>query len=226
MCWIVEDQRAYATESASFLAEAARTGERPVVFPRGGPLDPAAVACELREQTARARALGYRGLRLIADMGGLRRGEDGTDAIIGYEVLLDRMADELGATIICAYPRWSFAAETLAGILAVHSVLHGHGSVPPFRFVSSGTGEWRLSGEVDLTVRSLFEAAFAAAVRLGDCAVDVSGLRFIDAGGLRVIVGAAGEETVRLWHAPRVLRRNWELCGFTRTAPRVRLVPA
>lgn len=77
---------------------------------------------------------------------------------------------------------------------------------------------------MDLTVRSLFEAAFAAAVRLGDCAVDLSGLRFIDAAGARVIASVAGNGKIQLRDAPRVLRRYWDLGGFTRTAPKVQLV--
>lgn len=228
VCWIVEDKAAYAAESASFLAEAGRAGECPALLPHdlshGGRLESAGMARTLREQTARARARGYRGVRLVADMERLHRAEAATREIVAYEALLDRVADEIGATIICAYPRWSFTSETLAGVLAVHSVLHGHDTEPRFRFVSSGTREWRLSGEVDITVGSLFEAAFAAAVRLGDCAVDLSALRFIDVGGVRIIASAAEGETVRLRHAPRVLRRYWELGGFARLAPGVRLI--
>lgn len=248
VCWIVEDAEAGAAEAASFLAEAAETGERPVVFApagsarsivpahpgalaadpaadflHGGPLDPSAMARVLREQESLARARGYRGLRLVADMGWLHRLRPGPCAIVAYEAILDRLADELGATIICAYPRWSFTSEALVGTLAVHSVLHGHDTEPQFRFISRDAGEWRLSGEVDITVRTLFESAFAAAVRLGDCAVDLEGLRFIDVGGVRAIATAAGDETVELRNVPRVLRRYWELCGFTSAAPGVQL---
>lgn len=239
VCWIVEDPAAYAAEARSFLAEASGTGERAVAFPAAGgfpdlapdlaldpdpPLDPAGLTRELRDRATRARCGGYRGLRLLADMERLHRPDADVTEIVACEVILDRLADELDATIICAYPRWSFTAETLAGVLAVHSVLHGHDTEPRFRFVSSGAREWKLSGEVDLTVRSLFEAAFAAAVQLGDCAIDLSGLRFIDAGGVRAIASAAGDERIQLRDAPRVLRRYWGLGGFARTAPRVRLV--
>lgn len=233
VCWIVEDPAAYAAEAESFLAEASGTGERAIAFPAadrfpdpapGPPLDPARLTRALRERATRARASGYRGLRLLADMERLHRPDADVTEIVDCEVILDRLADELNATIICAYPRWSFTAETLAGVLAVHSVLHGHDTEPRFRFVSSGAREWKLSGEVDLTVRSLFEAAFAAAVRLGDCAIDLSGLRFIDAGGVRAIASAAGNDPIQLRDAPHVLRRYWGLGGFARTAPGVRLV--
>lgn len=152
VCWIVEDPAAYAAEAASFMAEASRIREQAIAFPARGrspgpPLDPAGLTRALRERETRAQADGYRGLRLLADMERLHRADADVSEIVACEVILDRLADELDATIICAYPRWTFTAETLAAVLAVHSVLHGHDTEPRFRFVSSGPASGSCPGK-------------------------------------------------------------------------------
>lgn len=252
VCWVVDDEDDYASTVRSLLSEADRFGQRPIVFaPAGsgaeltapgptavlaadpatdflgaGPLDPAAMVRVFREQTYRARATGYQGVRLVADMDWLPSTRADASSIAEYETRFEHLAAELGATIICAYRRSSFPAAAIDGAVAVHSQLRGYDATPRFRLVSSGPGEWLLRGEVDFSVSALFSAAFTSAVKLGDCAVDVRELRFIDVSGIRAIVAAAAQArgSVELHRPPALFRRYWELCGFSRTRPDIHVV--
>lgn len=248
VCWVVDDSEDYASAARSLLSEAARLGQRPIVFAPegsgpnlssavlaadpaadflgGGPLDPAVMVRVFREQTYEARTTGYRGVRLIADMDWLHSTGADAASVAAYEAHVEHVAAELGATIICAYRRSSFPAATFEGALTMHSHLRGHDEEPQFRFVSNRPGEWRLWGEVDFAVSALFGAAFASVVKLGDCVIDLHGLRFIDVSGIRAIASAADDagRTVKLRRPRRIFLRYWELCAFSQTLPNVRLL--
>jgi anti-anti-sigma regulatory factor len=58
---------------------------------------------------------------------------------------------------------------------------------------------------------------------LGDCVIDVTGLRFIDISGMRAIAHAAqaAGDAIRLHGASADLRRFWDVCGFKDSAPKV-----
>lgn len=254
VCWVVDDAENYIPTAASLLSEAARFGERPIVltpagreeelralrfpvelavdpaahFLGGGPLDPAAMVRVFREQTEQARATGYRGVRLVADMAWLHATRADAASIAAYETHVEHVAAELGATIICAYRRSSVPAVAVEAALTVHSGLCGYDAAPRFRFVANGPGEWRLNGEVDFSVSELFAAAFRSAVKLGNCAVDLRGLRFIDVSGVRAIVTAAADadRPVELRNPGRLFRRYWELCAFSQARPNVHLAGA
>jgi hypothetical protein len=113
VCWLVDDAETYAESAATILAGAHALRQKPVAFgPEGSPalmqLEPmAAIAADpyvkfldrgpfvpetmlvmFREQSALARAEGYDGLRLVADMDWLLSGQPTIDAIIGFELLL------------------------------------------------------------------------------------------------------------------------------------------
>jgi hypothetical protein len=107
-------------------------------------------------------------VRVIADMDWLLPAKPTTEAIVDFEVLLDRVVAELDATVVCAYRSSSFSRETIRDVLAVHPTWFGHDEEPRFGFVSAGPDGWRLSGEVDLAVRSASAAALNAASSLGD----------------------------------------------------------
>jgi anti-anti-sigma regulatory factor len=250
VCWVVDDPGEYTARAAGLLSEGRAIGQKPVVFgpegsaaraalepvalmaadPRvaflnGGALEPEAMFAMFREQSALARAEGYDGLCLVADMDWLLPGRPTSEAVVGFEVLLDRVIAELDATVVCAYRRASFDTDAIAGALAVHPLGVGHDE-PQFRFVAGDAGVWRLSGEVDLAVASSFGAALAAAAAPGECVVDVSGLEFIDVAGMRAIAvaGNAPDVIIRLSGAPERLRRSWELARFDVLAPAVELV--
>jgi hypothetical protein len=75
-----------------------------------------------RHQSTIARTEGYDGLCLVAEMDWLLPAHPTRDAIIGFELMLDRVVGELDATVVCAYRREAFSPETLMVTVAVHPV--------------------------------------------------------------------------------------------------------
>jgi anti-anti-sigma factor len=247
---LVDDAATYAESAATILADARAFGQKPVVFgPEGsptlielepmaaiaadphvkfldrGPLAPETMFAMFREQSAVARAEGYDGLRVVADMDWLLSGQPTMESIVGFELLLDRVVAELDATVVCAYRRSSFDTASLAGALAVHPVAVPADDSAQFRFVAGDGQEWRLSGELDLAVDPMFAAAFRAAASQPACVVDISELEFIDVAGMRVIAEVGREaHSLQLRGASSVLRRVWQLTGFEEFAPMVQLV--
>jgi anti-anti-sigma regulatory factor len=252
VCWVVGDSAEYTKRAANVLSQGRAAGQKTVVFgPEGsdvraqlgpsavmvadphvafldsGPLEPATMFAMFREQSALAVAEGYAGLCVVADMDWLLPGKPTSDAVVGFELLLDRVVAELNATVVCAYRRASFDTDAITGALAVHPINVGHDEDPPFRFVAGLAGSWQLSGEIDLAVASEFAAAFAAvAATPGGCVVNAGGLTFIDVAGMRAIAMASRTPgvSVRLNGATATLRRAWELAHFDGIAPAVELV--
>lgn len=250
VCWIVDQPSTYLETAAALLREAQAAGDKAVVFgpagsaplaelaplavqaadPReaflgGGPLDPAAMFAMFREQSAIARSEGYARLRVVADMDWLLPMTPATKDIVAFELLLDRHAHELDATIVCAYRTGSFDTGALAGTRSVHPLDAGAGAhvEPQFRLVAADAETWRLSGEVDLAVLDEFDAAITAAASEGACVVDVSTLAFIDVAGLRAVAvaGLGADRTITLVGARPMVRRSWQLAGFATSAPAV-----
>ena len=251
VCWIVGDPRRYVEDASRVLQQARGGNEKPVVFgpegsadlaalaphadfaadPRtaflgGGSLDPEVMFAMFEEQSTRARAEGYRGLRLVADMDWLLPAAPTTDELVAFELFLDRHRQRLGATIVCAYREASFDTDVLAGVRCVHPVGAGSEAPAQFRLVAGDAGTWRLAGEVDIAVAADFRRALSAAVDTGVCVLDASAVDFIDLAGLRHIAEAARspEVTVRVVGAPRIVRRGWTVSGFAAAAPTVELV--
>jgi anti-anti-sigma regulatory factor len=250
-CWRVGSSEQYLEVATAFLRQARRFGQMPVVFgpdgsagvahlapmaalasdPRmalahNGRLHPAGMLTLLRQWAALAHADGYQGLRLVADMDWLLVLGPSTDDVVGLEVLLDRLVAEVGATVVCAYRRSSFGTDAVAGAVSAHPFNWGEFPTPQFEFVSAGTAGWRLSGEIDAAVTSHFSVAFKSALHLGDCAVDIVDLRFIDVAGMRAIADSArsASVSVQLRGASPTVRRHWRLGGFEAGSPLVRLV--
>lgn len=248
VCWVVDDQAAYDQSAVDLLsggtalnqklvafgpegsdslaavgAGAAITADPHVAFLDRGPLSPDTMFAMFREQSALARRQGYDGLRVVADMDWLLPGQPTTASIIGFELLLDRVIHELGATVVCGYRCSSFDTDAITGALAVHPTLVGHTEAPQFRLVAADGETWRLSGEVDVAVTDAFAAAFDAAASRGACVVDVTELDFIDVAGMRVVAEATRERdaSISLRGASPQLRRNWQLARFHETAPQV-----
>jgi anti-anti-sigma regulatory factor len=250
VCWLVEDQATYIPAARAVLSDGGSMDQRLVLFgPEGsaplaelcamaaivvdphvafldrGQFDPETIFAVLREQSALARADGHSGLRVVADMDWMLPGRPTTEAIIRFELLLDRVVAELNATVVCAYRRSSFDLSAISAALSVHDVRFGHDELPQFSLVAGAQG-WRLSGEIDLAVHAAFAAALEAASSLGDCEIDVVNLTFVDVAGMRAIADAAraAQIGVRLRGASPMFRRSWRLAGFEESAPTVQLV--
>lgn len=248
VCWTVRDPDTYVAQAAEFLACAPSARQKPFAFgpegspalealrplvaaaadPRhaflgGGPLEPDLMFAMFDEQSALARAEGFGGLRLVADMDWLLGADPTAEEVVAFELLLDREARRLDATIVCAYRDTAFDADTIAGVRCVHPI--GVDDLEPPQFVLAATdGGWRLTGEVDLAVASTFGTAIATAVGAGSCTLDLSELRFIDVAGMRELAAAARDRAVTVVGAPPLLRRCWDAAGFAAVAPAVELV--
>lgn len=243
VCWVVDESVPYVEIAAALLAQGHAAGQKPVAFaPQGsgvlaqleataadpgvallggGPLEPETTFALLREQAKVARADGFDGLRVVADMEWLLPAQSTTVAIIGFELLLDRVVAELNATVICAYRQGSFAAAVIEGVRCVHPLAVAGETEPPFRLVAGEAGGWRLSGEVDFACSSSFAAALRAAAQ-ADCVIDVAELDFIDVAGLREIA-TVGQSSVRLRNPSPMFQRAWKLARFDECAPSVQL---
>lgn len=81
----------------------------------------------------------------------------------------------------------------------------------------------QLYGELDVANSVTFERRLRVAQRHGDrVIVDLSGLHFIDMGGLRVLVRAherAPDGWLMLFRGPRAVHRAFELTGLDRELP-------
>jgi anti-anti-sigma factor len=205
-----------------------------VEFLDRGPVDIQVISAMFRQQTALAREAGHQGVRVVADMDWLLASKPSNEDIVAFELLLDRVVTELGATVVCAYRANSFSPELFDGVLAVHPTCLGHADGPQFRFVAgdpagrqlsglvaAGPVDWRLSGEVDVAVRSAFATALRATALHGTCVIDVTDLEFIDVAGMRLLAEHALIHGVGVYlrGASPTLRRAWQLCGFDELAP-------
>ncbi len=246
VCLVVTDDGDFADLATDFLADGNARGEKTVAFGAadsvllarltplaaigadphlaflgGRGLEPETMFAMFREQDALARREGYARLRVAADMDWLLSAAPSAEEIIGFEVLLDRVVAELGATVLCAYRSTSFDERTIVGTLCVHPVRMGHEDEPPFELVSGDSESWRLRGAVDMSVAAEFAGAFAAAAKSGGV-VDMTGLEFIDVAGMRAIAQAARSADVPVQvRARRSFERYWQLAGFHEAAPTV-----
>jgi anti-anti-sigma regulatory factor len=195
--------------SATLIGAVAEVSDPKAIF-ANGKFDSASMFDMFREKSEEARASGFTGLRVIADMDWLLPMEPSIDDIVGFELLLDRVCLELHATVVCAYRQESFVSRELICVSAVHPVVAAP-KEPPYRFVSGDADTWYVSGEIDLLASSGFKATLEAAVS-SPCTIDLSGLRFVDIGNLRqlALACASGNE-VRLKRVPPLVKKIWNI---------------
>lgn len=239
--WVVGDDQRYADVARSLIAQGTAAGEKVFAFgPSGSEVlaaleTDAAVAMDplveflngelgidamlgvFRDQDEIARREGYTGLCVVADMDWLRAADPPARAVVQFELLLDRVVHQLGATVVCAYRASSFPSETIRGVQAVHPFPCGE-PAPQFQLFDEGGKVWRLTGEVDLAVEDHFAVALDA-IAQEDCVIDVAGLEFIDVGGLKTLARACAKAPLRVRGARTSLRRMWKLGCFDRIAP-------
>ncbi len=240
VCWPVDDPDTYVETAAQLLRDGRDANEKPVALGPDGsalqalsgegpfttinssvgflatrPLATESIFAALRQRSRIATDEGYRGLRLVADMDWLLPMRPTLEGVVAYELLLDRVVKELGATVVCAYRCSSFDCNTLTGVRCVHGTSLDDEVVPPFRLHAGAGAGWELSGEVDCSVAGAFSAAFMAAAAGSARVADVSRVTFIDVTGMRTIVTAAKVcGGLRLVGASSLFRRSWELGGF------------
>jgi hypothetical protein len=251
---VVDSAAQFAAWTAGCLAEGARRGEKlfrfapqaslgstrvdasvtladpRVAFLAEGPLGPAVMYAMFRRETAAARREGYQGLRLVADMDWLMASPPGRAELTAFEVLLDEVVTELGATVVCAYRTEHFDAATIAEMVAVHPLTVGNVSTEPgFRVWNVAQGVWEVAGEVDHFNAEPFGRALATAANGGSSfRLRTTGLRFIAVAGIQTVVRLArSRPDLRLVieDASAAFRRCWTLFDLDQYLPSVEFQP-
>jgi anti-anti-sigma factor len=107
----------------------------------------------------------------------------------GNHLETERQAEEMvlerPVSVLCQYPRRDLASRRLDEIAATH-----RGGLHERQLQVSGSrGRLHLTGEVDLANEDVLAAALRAAVSNGSAvlSVDLSGIRFLGAGGVRAL---------------------------------------
>jgi PAS domain S-box-containing protein len=88
----------------------------------GGRFDPAAALAWLQDETGRALAAGYQGLRLNSDMVWAQRGQAGSEPLLAFAAGLAGWLPASRCLAVAAYDRRQFEAVQLMEALAAHPV--------------------------------------------------------------------------------------------------------
>lgn len=164
------------------------------VYPDGRPVDKHAQVKEYAEQTGRACADGFTGLRVAAEVTPMVRTPAQLDAFARYEHLIDRFMCEQPFAALCAFDRRVLGAEQTAQLACMHP--NANEGATPFRLHASDRAAAALSGEIDITTRTLLSLALERAdlrPTSGELVIDVPELAFIDHRGLILLGEFAAE---------------------------------
>ncbi|WP_250034882.1 MEDS domain-containing protein [Paractinoplanes maris] len=166
----------------------------------GGGFDPEGILAHWHVGKARARAEGYRGMRVVGDMNWARRQVPGADRLEWYEAKVNTVFTDGYVMGVCAYDRRAFDPMCLRRLALAHPAAAG--PVLPFdpdtslriRRTEEPYGLW-LSGEADMSNRHALAAMVDEALLSGDeqpvVTIDVTALRFADTAAARVLLDAA-----------------------------------
>ena len=221
-CWIYADEAELFRAAGDYLADGARLGQRLLfvgpeeLFDRapgveclplsafvepGQPTDPDRMLRIYAAATDEALAAGYAGLRVVAEVTDLAA-DPGCQC--RWESVADRFMVDRPLSAMCCYDRRRLAPEIVADLCAVHPVVNEN---VPFR-IYAGAGGLLLDGEIDY-----FSADALRRVLLltrGDGMLDLSGAKFIDHHGARVL----HDSGMPLAGTPESMRRASELMGL------------
>ncbi|MCF6508963.1 STAS domain-containing protein [Blastococcus sp. MG754426] len=174
--------------------------------------------------TRAARAEGYRGLRVLADVSPLAADPATRAELARWEHVADEyIAQGPGMSALCAYDA-TLPAAALDAVTAVHPQVHAPSAPPAFRAFFD-RDRVVVAGDVDLVGAERLSRVLAGSpVEGGTRTLDLSGLGFADVAGCRAIARwvrslAGSGVRVELRDAPPLVRRAWPLLGFDRWAP-------
>jgi anti-anti-sigma factor len=177
------------------------------------------------ELVARARAGGYKGLAVAAEMTWALSSKIDLDDVIAYEASSAQSFASGELSALCQYDRRFFASETLEHAHHAHplamAVHHGGYCVDYSRLRvdrSVGAASFALGGEIDLANVDFLEAQLWEQLRGGDVEVDCSELTFVDVAGCRLLRqacdGRMGNGRLTIRNAPPILARVMHLCDL------------
>ncbi|MCM0081980.1 MEDS domain-containing protein [Geomonas sp. Red32] len=135
---------------------------------KGGSFTPKSVIELLASLSAMASTDGFRATRVICDMGWAAGDPSLTALLIEFELLLNRLAEQLDVTILSLYRRRAFPAEVILELAKLHPQLVVAGKICPNPlFVPAGHAprRSRSDGELDLLLAVSQLCATAAAER-------------------------------------------------------------
>jgi ABC-type transporter Mla MlaB component len=168
----------------------------------------------------RARADGYSGLCVVAELTAMAADPVRAPELLRWEHLADRfIAGGSGMTAMCLYRDTDVPEETVIGLASVHPWSRETADEPSFRTWFDGA-RLCLAGCVDTFCAPRLAEVLAATPPEGSAVVlDLAGLEFADAAGVRVIARWAEELQGReialhLVGAPRFFRKMWHLLGY------------
>jgi anti-anti-sigma regulatory factor len=159
------------------------------------------MAAGFREQTARAGADGYPGLRIYAEMDGAPAFFGSFDALMRWELFCSRTVSDGGIVGLCDYPAMGLTSAELARVAEVHNAVAEDDGARPLARITTLDGGHGLgvAGEVDRSNAHALAEAIAARGRGRETIdLDLSELAFIDVAGVRTIGDVAARLPVRI----------------------------
>jgi anti-anti-sigma factor len=197
-------------------------------YPLGGVFSPDEQLAFYDGRTRRARAEGYTGLRVVAEVTALASDERHSAGFLRWEHLADDfVASGSGFSALCAYSRGQAPAGVVDDAAAVHPVCSVPDGAPAFRiwFEPDGRGgRIAVAGEVDVVSADRFRRLVGGThVDAPVLTLDLSRVTFIDLAGARAIaavgraVAARGGRLV-VAGSSRLFERMWRIIGFADVA--------
>lgn len=197
-------------------------GEVASAYLPGGEFNPDARIASFVESINEALADGFAGLRVVGDVATIMSDPGVRGGWTSYELRADLLAARMPFSAICSYDRRRCASDTFGPAASVHSMHLGEiPFLPGYRVTAHPQGGLSVAGEIDFAsapdvARLLVDAAGDAAP-----AIDVSGVTFIDAAGMRTVAAAASAAAqhhprVEITGASRLFTRLWSLMGYAR----------
>jgi ABC-type transporter Mla MlaB component len=189
------------------------------------PLRPANVWAFYDAAVRKARAAGFTGLRVVAEVTPLARTAAGRAGLVRWEHLADGyIASGPGLAAMCAYRRSALHARAVADVATVHPQVHVPMDPPSFRIWFDGT-RMALAGAVDTFAADRLARVLAMSPVCGPTAVlDLSRLEILDVAGCRALAAwaralAGRRVRLRVEGAPRSVVRIWQLVGMDAQVP-------
>ena len=186
-----------------------------------GQLDLDEMAAGFRAAGRRARADGFGGLRVAAEMGDFARSIGSVERLLEWERRCTPMQHEEGITSVCQYDQRRFSHPQAAAIAHEHAgAAPEYAPEPPAWFhVSNAPWGLIIRGDLDLACRAVFGRVLRARLAASPwLQLDVGGLAYAEAGALAVIYEAAatlaGVGGIIVTRASDHLLRVIDLAGF------------
>jgi anti-anti-sigma regulatory factor len=188
-------------------------------YQSSGSFTPAEQLAFYEAATAEARAAGYTGLCVVAEISGLAADPLRRPDLVRWEHLADEfMGSGSGMRALCAY-RGDLGREALTDVASVHPLVHDPAGGPPFRAWFEGEAI-ALAGALDTFGADRLQRVLTGThVERPTVTLDLSAVEFVDVGGARAIARWARllqdrGSALELAGTSRVFRRMWRILDF------------